>query len=483
MSRRNSSPSVALFPFLAVLVCVMGSLILLLMVTTRRIRQLQVAAEQAEQEVQVEVPEVIVPAPSTPVPSGPTPSEIRAASEAEWRRKLEELLALREERKDELDKRRKSLARIEGELKRAEAGLAELQGKLQLVHGEKGQDSETRQFIEKEDQRVTRDIARTQAKIAVLKKQHADQQSRFAFIPYDGASGTTRRPIYIECTGEGLRILPEGEMLSSKDLAGFTKHYNPLLLGTQGLVQYWTGQLEVKPDAKETMSVPYVLLLVRPSGCISYYYARELLTHLGQPFGYELIEDDYPLYFPPPDPNAQRVLRQAIELTYKNRDDVLRTLTGEREVELEPFDPTGGTSGWGPENYSNRNGSGGGDRADPRVAGGNRTGSKGGKGFGTTPGSLGDAVSRSRGGSGTNGGTGTGTQKSGRQGGTSVAANRGAGSTAGGWGDGFGPSSSGKGDGTGTGTAPGTGSGTATGGDAPYAQLGLGSGEEGDEHS
>ncbi|HVW02426.1 MAG TPA: hypothetical protein VHB77_18875, partial [Planctomycetaceae bacterium] len=99
--------------------------------------------------------------------------------------------------------------------------------------------------------------------------------------------------------------------------------------------------------------------------------------------------------------------------------------------------------------------------------------------FGTTPGSLGDAVSRSRGGSGTNGGTGTGTQKSGRQGGTSVAANRGAGSPAGGWGDGFGPSSSGKGDGTGTGT----GSGTATGGDAPYAQLGLGSGEEGDENS
>ena len=38
-ARRSTTPSVQLFPFLAVLVCVMGALIFLLLVTTRRIRQ------------------------------------------------------------------------------------------------------------------------------------------------------------------------------------------------------------------------------------------------------------------------------------------------------------------------------------------------------------------------------------------------------------------------------------------------------------
>ena len=50
MARRNSQQSISLFPFLAVLVCTMGALILLLLVTTRRIRQ-----EQARYTAAVEV--------------------------------------------------------------------------------------------------------------------------------------------------------------------------------------------------------------------------------------------------------------------------------------------------------------------------------------------------------------------------------------------------------------------------------------------
>ncbi|MEQ9406307.1 MAG: hypothetical protein RIK87_01220 [Fuerstiella sp.] len=49
MARRNSQNAISLFPFLAVLVCTMGALILLLLVTTRRIRheQISVARESA----------------------------------------------------------------------------------------------------------------------------------------------------------------------------------------------------------------------------------------------------------------------------------------------------------------------------------------------------------------------------------------------------------------------------------------------------
>ena len=43
MAKRRTDKTISLFPFLAVLVCTMGALILLLLVTTRRIRQKQQA--------------------------------------------------------------------------------------------------------------------------------------------------------------------------------------------------------------------------------------------------------------------------------------------------------------------------------------------------------------------------------------------------------------------------------------------------------
>ena len=70
MSRRpaNNAAGVSLFPVLAVLVCTMGSLILLLLVTTKRIR-----AAAIEKARQVVVPE------ETPVSTAPPIIEIGRA--------------------------------------------------------------------------------------------------------------------------------------------------------------------------------------------------------------------------------------------------------------------------------------------------------------------------------------------------------------------------------------------------------------------
>ena len=61
MARRNSGNTISLFPFLAVLVCTMGALILLLLVTTRRIRndqEVESAVVEAENEDQFDSPEL-----------------------------------------------------------------------------------------------------------------------------------------------------------------------------------------------------------------------------------------------------------------------------------------------------------------------------------------------------------------------------------------------------------------------------------------
>ena len=72
MSRRSKETlAVQLFPFLAVLVCTMGSLIFVLLVTTREIRQRAIAFAEFQQSQQLEQP--VVEAQSLPVLSIPAP--------------------------------------------------------------------------------------------------------------------------------------------------------------------------------------------------------------------------------------------------------------------------------------------------------------------------------------------------------------------------------------------------------------------------
>src|SRR5690606_7783955 len=82
MSRRQASSSgtVSLFPFLAVLVCAMGALILLLLVTTRRIRQQSMVEKGSVQQV-AEPRAAATPQPSPDAgSSGPAPTVASAAS-------------------------------------------------------------------------------------------------------------------------------------------------------------------------------------------------------------------------------------------------------------------------------------------------------------------------------------------------------------------------------------------------------------------
>lgn len=65
--RQQTGNSVTLFPFLAVLVCAMGALIFLLLVTTRRIRQQTLADMQVQEVVEEPAQDVITETPDEPV--------------------------------------------------------------------------------------------------------------------------------------------------------------------------------------------------------------------------------------------------------------------------------------------------------------------------------------------------------------------------------------------------------------------------------
>lgn len=351
MSQRpKSSQSVALFPFLAVLVCTMGSLILLLLVTTRMLHDR--AADQAVANAAPSVPQLpllSVSASTAPADDPPSPPasvlptdpdaepeepamDVRAialeqrlreldALSARWNGRLDNLAAAREERARLLAQRQQlqkgaaqRVAAMQDELQKLEVKLGTMTGQLTASAVGTGTVKE-RIELETQIRELKRRLRATQ--------QSQGGDNRFEVVPFDPISGTSRRPILIECTAEGLRFIPENVTITRGDLAGFTPKVNPLIVGSSALINYWTSwNLRQENPGREPE--PYVLLLVRPNGTIAYYVAMEMLRDLKQPHGYELLEEDTDLQMPPVDAGAKAALETAVSRLLSERTLILR---------------------------------------------------------------------------------------------------------------------------------------------------------------
>lgn len=354
MSRRGTGTanSVSLFPFLAVLVCVMGSLIFLLLGTLRSLQDdadAQAGTDDAPPfvaEAPIEDPPAEIVAPPTPVaaeppprllepptvapqpatPTGPTLEEVVA----EWRKKAEMLDLLRNSRLKQLLRQRYEAAAIQQQVSQLQGTLSQTEASLART------DAALRQHSAAiEDESMQTDLERLlvelRKKLKAAREQAqqvaATEDSEFLVVPFDVQSGTTRRPIYIECTETGLTFHPENITLRPGDLEGFTDRVNPLLAGATALMEYWLAWNQEQPERQPE---PYVLLLVRPNGTVGYYIAMRLLGPLRQRFGYELIEADAPLHFPEADPEAVEICQAAIDRLLEQRQQGISSMAVRR---------------------------------------------------------------------------------------------------------------------------------------------------------
>lgn len=331
--QRRTNNSISLFPFLAVLVCAMGALIFLLVVTTRQIRMQSVArVQETPRDAPVDVstePPVHSFQPAPAYETAPEDDHERRLADlvAQWRQRTASLTARR-------DQQRATLARQASQLAAAGADLDQMQATLEELESRRRQLAAQAQNGERNGAELDREATEIERLLADLKKRLQQKEhetrmarTRFAFVPFDGQSGTTRRPILIDCTSRGLRILPEDILVTAADLQGFTSAYNPLLSGMKALTDYWKAKDKSLPR-EEQAGEPYVLLLVRPGGTVAFYVARSLLQSLKQPYGYELVEDDWELSLPEADPAAQLVCREAMETLLAERTLVLGQVQG-----------------------------------------------------------------------------------------------------------------------------------------------------------
>jgi hypothetical protein len=287
MSRKTpvAGPTISLFPFLAVLLCTMGALLVVLVLFSRSVRQNETAKlDQEEESLSAEL-------------------ELTRDSLA-WRR--EQLEGVRERTAEELAQARMQLAGIEESTRALQDEFEKLERTAKALASENaavGADDETLRGLE---QRLT--SARES-----LDKARAGRDTKppaYAVVPYAGRNGTHRRPLYIECCGDGVFLQPEGIRLSPGDFEGPPGPGNPLASALRAAREHVVA---THGGANDPAAQPYPLLLVRPSGVMAYYAAREAIQSWGSDFGYQLIDEDWTLTFPPADPTLAQVEKRAIE--------------------------------------------------------------------------------------------------------------------------------------------------------------------------
>ena len=280
-TRASEGPGISLFPFLAVLLCTMGALLVLLVIFSRSVKDTQTADEAAVlEELAIE----------------------RAS--LQWR--IEQLRAMRQQTLDDLSQALMGLAGIEDTSRQLSDELAALERELAALSAERGgapADAEERAALE-------RKLAEATEALEAAQDAAADRPPAYAIVPYEGESGTHRRPLYIECSLDGVFLQPEGIRLSPSDFDGPPGPGNPLASALRAAREHLAerGRTSAAPEEQ-----PYPLLLVRPSGVMAYYAARESIASWGSDFGYQLVEEHWQLDFPAPDLQLADVERRAIE--------------------------------------------------------------------------------------------------------------------------------------------------------------------------
>ncbi len=354
--RTKETHSFKVFPFLAVLICTMGSLIFLLLVTTLKIRQREAefaASERAYRNLEIaeaeksaelsepvaesepEPPKVIVRSLPKPAPKQVAPVddgyELALAErnreltdlKAKWRSRADQLASERDQRLRVLTLRRQQIQESLEKTETLKSGILQLENNLGELAGEAAAETDPKEDVE----RVLVEQQILQMKRRLRAAQVADataQNDQFQVVPFDPQTGTTRRPIFIECSAAGIRFLPEDILITAKDLEGFTTKANPIAAGTGALINYWNA-INLKQRNPRNEPEPYVLILVRPEGIVAYYVALRMLEPIRTSQGYELIEESTVLKLPDVDSGAKTACQTAVSRLFAERENIARS--------------------------------------------------------------------------------------------------------------------------------------------------------------
>ena len=344
MRRRRAKqlqPGVSLFPFLAVLICTLGVLIVILVLA---VQSASVAQANHENEVAAEKAEAAAQVARDIATKKARQESKRIAREAE-KQKQREIIEQLEDKIDlhaiqsegfsedrprlrqEVAKARDFRAHLEKEIEKLEEQAEQLVAEIKLLDSDLGSvqsvdDSELETLRKQLADAETRLDEKRQSTITITEK-------KYAIVPYRGAGGTKRVPVFVECNRDGVVLQPWNIRLKHSDFFHPVTAGNPVDAALLAIRNYY-----LKYELTEKDQRPYPLLVIRPDGAQSYGLARRSLVSWDDEFGYELVTQDKELDFGTVDPQLENEVQQAVkkaklaQLALKRRQATLARASG-----------------------------------------------------------------------------------------------------------------------------------------------------------
>ncbi|MBR4750500.1 MAG: hypothetical protein IK077_01945 [Thermoguttaceae bacterium] len=388
MPRRSQSSeeTFTLFPFLAVLLCTMGTLTMIFVAVAQKNADVaetpeSVAENSVEFDREIALGETarygtLVDAKTldgqvesdVPEPDGNNQDDAyERALVATGARSLEELIgekesadwfaeelrSIRERVENSFEENRSRLATAEASLARLRAELETSKRKYEALQEESvAQDGETAVALQDRINALDVDIELLKKEIEELREKNRDSKRSYAIVPYQGKKGTFRRPIYIECTESGVYLQPEGVRFDDADFLVSKYPGNPFDSALRATARHYLETTGGKTASGEKIEA-YPLLIVRPGGSKYFYEAVAALASWGDLYGYEFVAEDQILEYPESDPTLKRLASEQADLARRRLALQLRqALVALRATSGESgFGARGGGFGAGQDSY------------------------------------------------------------------------------------------------------------------------------------
>ena len=294
--RKRKKLEVSTFPFLAVLLCTMGSLILLLLVMDKKAKKaaLEKAYENAWNQSKALQAKADADEKNT---EADKKAWIKLKSEQH-----NDLLKKESALEQEITLLKNELALIEKgnqrsninisseDLTEKELALSSEKSKLYSLVKKLESEKTTADKNLKETKDLTEKILSMELILKELKASIDKSKFAYSIVPYFGKNGLNRKPLYIECNENGILLFPDKTLIPSNDESDNLK--TELLNRTSQLREFLLQTLGPKD------STPYLMILVRPGGITNYWKLQSVIKPMDIDFGYELVDKIWVLDIP-----------------------------------------------------------------------------------------------------------------------------------------------------------------------------------------
>ncbi len=294
--RQVNQFAVSLFPFLAVLICTMGVLIIMLVLA---VKSAEVNAQQVRDDYEQEVDQQRLA-----ILDKLDLEQLRAEKFADLRIKTQ----------DKLRQEKLRRSHFEDEIRKKLDEFEDVKAQFGRLDSDFGLAAKSSSADQTAIARMAEKIQQREQELKKLRSKIADAPPLYSIVPTRSASGTGRRPIYVECDPSGITLQPSGIKLTLDQFTLPIVAGNPLDAALLATREYWN-----RFDAGSSKGEPYPLIVVRPGGASAYSVVRRAMSSWDDEFGYELVEAGKELDWGQSDSNLVANVESAIDIAMRRQ--------------------------------------------------------------------------------------------------------------------------------------------------------------------